>query len=250
MSFKNKTLVITGAGQGIGYEIAKQLSKKGANVVLNDVDIELGKKAEIELANVVFVPGDAGDLKIISSLIDAAIQYFGQIDYVVANAGITTFGPFLEYTKEKLNQLLHVNIHGTFFLAQQAAKMFIKQKSSGRILMMSSTTGLRPHTELEAYGMTKAAIAFLAKSLGTQLAKHGITVNCITPGATSTERTISVEGYEKGWADIIPTNRIATVKDIAATALFLLSDEAKQITGQNIIVDGGWSNMGPVPKDI
>jgi glucose 1-dehydrogenase len=250
MSFKNKTVIITGAGLGIGFEIAKQLSKNGASIILNDMDEEIGQKAADSLENCLFVHGDAGDLNVIHKLIDTAITHCGKLDYAIANAGITTFGPFLEYSKEKLDQLLHVNIQGTFFLAQQAAKVFIKQKSGGRILMMSSTTGLKPHVELEAYGMTKAAIAFLAKSLGTQLAPEGITVNCITPGATSTERTVSVEGYEAGWADIIPTRRVASVEDIANTALFLLSEKAKHITGQNIIVDGGWSNVGPLPKAI
>jgi 3-oxoacyl-[acyl-carrier protein] reductase len=250
MSFKNKTVIITGAGLGIGFEIAKQLSQNGAFIILNDMDEKIGKKAASQLENCVFVHGDAGDLTVIKKLIDSATSNYGKLDYAIANAGITTFGPFLDYSKENLDQLLHVNIQGTFFLAQQAAKVFIEQNSGGRIVMMSSTTGLKPHDELEAYGMTKAAIAFLAKSLGTQLAPNGITVNCITPGATRTERTTSVKGYEEGWSEIIPTRRVASVEDIAATALFLLSEKAKHITGQNIIVDGGWSNLGPVPKAI
>lgn len=253
MTFKNKTLIITGAAQGIGFEIAKQLAQKEVNIVFNDMDNNLGLSAQKvlqDLGNCRFVLGDSGDLGVIKELIDTAISEFGSLDFVIANAGITTSCPFLAYTKEKLDQLLHVNIQGTFFLAQQAAKQMLKQNTAGRIIMLSSTTGIQPHDELEAYGMTKAAIAFLAKSLGTKLAPNGITVNAISPGATVTERTVSVAGYEEGWAKLIPTRKVSKTSDIAATAIFLLSDGAGQLTGQNLAVDGGWLNVGPMPDAI
>lgn len=253
MTFKNKTLIITGAAQGIGFEIARQLAEQGANIVLNDIDPELGNEAVNKLNKISkahFIAGDAGDLDHIKTLIGKAVSAFGEVNYAIANAGITTFGSFLDYSPEKLEKLLHVNIHGTFFLAQQAAKQMIAQNKGGRILMVSSTTGLRSHPELEAYGMTKAGIAFLASTLGVQLAGQGITVNCITPGATATERTTDVAGWEGGWAELIPTKRVAKALDIASTALFLLSETSGQITGQNIVVDGGWSNSGPMPQAI
>jgi len=250
LSFKNKTLIITGAGQGIGFEIAKQLSNQGANVVLNDVDSQIGQEAADSLKNCRFLGGDAGDLNVIEELVKLAIDAFGSLDFVIPNAGITSFGPFLEYSKKQLDVLLHVNIQGTFFLAQQGAKRLIKQNTGGRIILISSITSLKPHDELEAYGMTKAAITFLASALSKQMGPHGITVNCITPGATATERTMDNQHYEKGWSKIIPTRKVAQTSDIAAAVLFLLSDGASHINGQNIVIDGGWNQVGPMPENI
>ncbi|WP_304234166.1 SDR family NAD(P)-dependent oxidoreductase [Jiulongibacter sediminis] len=251
MNFENKSVIITGAAQGIGFEIAKELIERGARVVLNDVDSNLGQQAQQQLGDhCVFIPGDAGDLKLIDQLIDTTFETFGTLDFAIANAGITTFGPFLEYQEDAFQQLINLNIKGTFFLCQRVAKALIEQKKRGKIILLSSTTGQKPHDELEAYGMTKAAIAFMAKSLGTQLAPKGINVNCISPGATATERTMSQPDYEEGWDRIIPTRRISRTTDIAAAALFLLSEGADQITGQNIIVDGGWVNLGPMPDAI
>ncbi len=250
LSFKNKTLIITGAGLGIGFEIAKQLSYQGANVVINDIDEHVGQKAANSLVNCKFLAGDAGDLTVIENLIALALDSFGSLDFIIPNAGITSFGPFLDYTKKQLDDLLHLNIQGTFFLAQQGAKQLIKQKKGGRIILISSITGIKPHDELEAYGMTKAAIAFLASALSKQMGPHGITVNCITPGATATERTLDNDDYEKGWSKIIPTRQVAQTSDIAAAALFLLSDAANHINGQNIVIDGGWNQVGPMPDNI
>ncbi|MFT6880937.1 MAG: glucose 1-dehydrogenase [Algoriphagus sp.] len=250
MSFKNKTLVITGAGQGIGFEIAKQLSNQGANVILNDLDSQIGQKAADSLNNCKFLGGDAGDLNIIKNMIKLASDTFGSVDFIIPNAGITSFGPFLNYTKEQLDKLLHVNIQGTFFLAQQGAKQLIRQNTGGRIILISSITSLKPHDELEAYGMTKAAITFLASALSKQMGPYGITVNCITPGATATERTMDNPQYQNGWAKIIPTRKVAQPSDIASAVLFLLSDGASHVNGQNLIIDGGWNQVGPMPDNI
>ena len=123
----------------------------------------------------------------------------------------------------------------------------IKQNDPGRILLMSSVTGHQYHPDLAAYGMSKAAIRMLAKSLGVELAPQGITVNAISPGATATERTLEDESYEATWARLNPTGRPATVADIAHAALFLLSPQAGQITGQTLVVDGGWTAVSPPP---
>ncbi len=254
MSFKDKTAIVTGAAQGIGYEISKSLLEQGCNVIINDIDPAAGKEALKKLhtfkEKVSFILGDSGELKLIKKLISTALETYNGLDFVIANAGITTVGSFLDYEEENFQKMLRVNINGTFFICQQAAKSFIDRNAKGKIIVISSTTGLRPHDDFEAYGMTKAAIAYLAKALGSQLAPKNIRVNSITPGATATERTISVRGYEEGWAKLIPTGRTSKTQDIAATALFLLSDSADQITGQNIIVDGGWSNKGLMPEAI
>lgn len=254
--FTGKTAIITGAGQGIGFEIARHLAMKGANLVLNDLDIGLAGNACDTLRKEYYsndfkciaVPGDAGDIHIINTMIDQAISASGRLDMVIANAGITTFGDFIKYKPEDFQKLIHLNLQGSFFLCQQAAKAMIKSKDPGRMLVMSSVTGHQAHKGLTAYGMTKAALQAFAKFAGVELAPHGITVNAISPGATVTERTLEDPEYITEWERITPTGAVTTVENIAQTALFLLSDKSSQITGQTIIVDGGWTSTSPQPK--
>lgn len=252
-SFANKTTIITGAGIGIGFEIARSLAQKGANVILNDLDEKLAQAAADKIrnsgGNCIPVAGDSSDLGCIDQMIEKGVAEFGHIDLVIANAGITTFGNFLEYTPENFQKLTKVNLFGTFFLAQRAARQMIRQNSGGRIVLMSSVTGVTFHPDLTAYGMSKAAIIFLAKSLGVELAEHGITVNAVAPGATLTERTIKLENgkFKEEWERTTPSGKCVTTEEIAHAALFFLSEQAGQVTGQTVVVDGGWSSMSPPP---
>lgn len=250
-TFHNKTAIITGAGTGIGFEIAKQLASQGAAVVLNDLDANLAKKAAESIASaggkVLPVAGDASDLSLLQNLVNEAVAAFGHLDIAVANAGVTTYGDFFEYTPEQFQQLVAVNLQGSFFLAQFAARQMRKQGTDGRILFMSSVTGHQSHRHLATYGMTKAGLEMLARGLVLELAPHQITVNAIAPGATLTERTTDDPGYAEIWRKITPTGRAATVEDIAHAALFLLSPQAGHITGQTLVVDGGWTAVSPQP---
>jgi NAD(P)-dependent dehydrogenase (short-subunit alcohol dehydrogenase family) len=193
--------------------------------------------------------GDAGEITIIHKLVEEAVTRFGQLDIVIANAGITLFGDFLSYSPEAFFKVMQVNLGGSFFLAQAAAKQMIKQKTRGSILFMSSVTGHQAHKNLAAYGMSKAALEMLAKNLVIELSGYGITVNAIAPGATLTERTLLDPSYTKTWSRITPMGRPATTANIADTALFLVSEKASHITGQTIIVDGGWTVVSPPPEE-
>ena len=252
-SFKDKVAIITGAGIGIGFEIACQLAAKGAHIILNDINAEAAQKAVASIRHTggkaEAVMGDSGDLNVIDEMIKSAHSAFGRLDFAVANAGITSFGDFLDYPQEHFQQLLHVNLQGSFYLAQLAARQMVKQGEGGRILLMSSVTGQTYHPEVTAYGMSKAALIFLAKSLGVELGSHQITVNAIAPGATLTERTRKLESgnFDEAWQRITPLGKCATTEDIAHTALFLLSEKAGHITGQTITVDGGWTSVSPPP---
>ncbi|WP_273568626.1 SDR family NAD(P)-dependent oxidoreductase [Maribacter halichondriae] len=253
---KNKTALVTGAGEGIGLAICELLLKAGANVVLNDVDEELAKKASSKLdamhtGTCLSFFGDAGNIETINKMVDFTLEKFSKIDFVVPNAGITLFGDFLEFTPDSFQKVIQLNLQGAFFLAQRAAKEMIRQGIGGRMVLMSSQVGLRAYHNLTAYGMTKAALQFMGQNLAYGLGEHGITVNTIAPGATLTERTEKEQpDYEGTWSKLNPNKRVGRPEDIANTCLFLLSDEASHINGQVIPVDGGWTTAGKYPEDL
>ncbi|MBC7902197.1 MAG: SDR family oxidoreductase, partial [Gemmatimonadaceae bacterium] len=193
VSFKNQTAIVTGAGQGIGYEICRQLAMQGANVILNDIDKDLCEQAAANInatgGNCLAMPGDSSDLSHINHMVSTAAATFGGLHIAIANAGITLFGDFLDYPVQSFEQVMKVNLQGSFFLAQAAAKQIRIQNLGGSILFMSSVTGHQAHKNLAAYGMTKAALEMLAKNLVIELSPYKINVNAIAPGATLTERT-------------------------------------------------------------
>src|SRR3954447_10135460 len=251
-AFESKVAIVTGAGQGIGFEIGRQLAAEGANVILNDADQVLSDNSaqrinEEATGKCISLAGDCSDLAFIQKMVDTAVTEFGRLDIAVANAGITLFGDFFNYTPEAFFRVMQVNLGGTFFLAQAAAKQMKKQPGGGSLLFMSSVTGHQAHKNLAAYGMSKAALEMLAKNLVIELSQFKINVNTIAPGATLTERTLEDKEYEKVWSRLTPMGRPAYSSDIANAALFLVSEKAKHITGQSVVIDGGWTSISPSP---
>ncbi len=251
--FKQKVAIVTGAGQGIGHEIARQLASQGASVALNDLDADLALASALRISSeegvCVAFPGDASDPVFIQKLVRQVVQQFGSVDIAVANAAISFFSNFFEVQPEDLRKVIGLNLEGAFWLAQAAAWQMKAQGRGGRLLFLSSVTGVQAYHHLELYGVTKAALQMLAKSLVPELAPLGITTNALCPGATLTERTLEDAAYHQQWIGITPTGRAGTVEDMAAAALFLLSAQAQHITGQTLVVDGGWTSVSPLPPE-
>lgn len=251
-SLQNRVAVVTGAGQGIGYEICRQLAAEGARVVLNDVQDSLAEEAAQQIARetkgvCVAMPGDVADPQFLEVLVQECVKRFGELNIAIANAGITLFGDFLEYNPDDFDKVLAVNLRSTFFLAQAAARQMKEQGKGGKLLFMSSVTGVQAHKNLAAYGMTKAGIQMLAKTLVIELSPYRINVNALAPGATLTARTMAESDYESIWSSLTPIGRPATAEDIANAACFLVSPKADHITGQTIVIDGGWTSISPSP---
>jgi 3-oxoacyl-[acyl-carrier protein] reductase len=182
-------------------------------------------------------------------MVDRALREFGHLNIAIANAGITLFGDFFRYTPDDFFKVLHTNLGGSFFLAQASAKRMKEQGTGGTILFMSSVTAHQAHKNLAAYGMTKAALELLAKNLVIELSPYQITVNAIAPGSTITERTKEDKNYERTWSKITPMGRPADTSDIAQAALFFVSRKARHITGQSLVIDGGWTSISPSPYE-
>lgn len=247
-----KSAIITGAGQGIGRAIAEKLASQGVSLVINDIEAGLINEVASEISSkfgnqVIAVPGDSSAESIIKSLVNTATSNFGGLDILVANAGITLFGGFLDYSREDFREVTRVNQEGSFFLCQAASNVMKNQANGGSILFTSSVTAHASHENLAAYAMSKAALEMLAKNLVLELAPLGIRVNTVAPGATLTTRTSMDQDYESTWSKITPTGRPASIQDIANAAAFLVSDDARHITGQTLIIDGGWTSISPSP---
>jgi 3-oxoacyl-[acyl-carrier protein] reductase len=250
-SFTDHVAIVTGAGQGIGFEICRQLALQGAAVLLNDIDETLTnfsvEKIKAEGGNCIGLAGDASDLGFINKMVEQAVNNFGKLTIAIANAGITLFADFFDYTSHSFNKVMQLNLSGSFFLAQAAAKQMKQQASGGSILFMSSVVGHQAHKNLAAYAITKAGLEMLAKNLVIELSPYNINVNAIAPGATLTERTLEDKEYTNTWSRITPLGKPATTNDIANAALFLVSPDSRHITGQSLIIDGGWTSVSPSP---
>jgi glucose 1-dehydrogenase len=250
--FEGQAAIVTGAGVGIGFEIARQLTREGALVTLNDVDADVAQQAARRLTaeggRCRAAAGDVSNVRRVREMVAETVAAFGRLDIAVANAGLTTWGAFLDYEPAAFDRLVAVNLRGSYFLAQAAAGHMRSQKHEGRILFMSSVSGHQALANLSAYAMTKAGLEMLARSLVVELSPYGITVNAVAPGATITPRNLADDpGYEESWSKATPTGRPAVPEDVTAAALFLLSPAASHVTGQTLVVDGGWTAVSPDP---
>lgn len=241
---KNKIALITGAGRGIGRAIAIALAKESAEVVINyngseerakevkQTIEENGGKASIYKCNV-------SDFVACEAMIKDIVKEYGHLDILVNNAGITKDGLIMKMKEEDFDSVLNVNLKGTFNTIRHSARQMLKQRS-GKIINISSVSGILGNVGQANYAASKAGVIGLTKTMARELGSRGITVNAITPGFVDTEMTevLSEEIRENACKQII-LGRFGKPEDIANTAVFLASDKADYITGQVISVDGG-----------
>ena len=259
MSLKNRAAVVTGSTSGIGLAIARALAGQGADLMINgfgDVgaveDLRLGLEATHSV-RCVHSAADMSKPAEIAAMIAEAEQTFGRVDVLVNNAGIQRVSPIEDFPTEAWDAILAINLSSAFHTIR-AAVPGMKRRRWGRIVNTASAHSLVASPFKAAYVAAKHGLAGLTKTVALELATHGVTVNCISPGYVWTplvERqipdTMAARNLtrEQVINDVVlaaqPTKQFVTVEQVAAMALFLCSDEAAQITGANMSMDGGWT---------
>lgn len=241
---QGKSAIITGGVRGIGKAIAEEFCKNGANVLLcyRSSDDQARKTAE-ELAQygtkIELLKGDAADPQTAKDAAARAKETFGRVDILVNNAGITRDKLIMRMSDEDFTDVISANLNGSFYFLSAAAKVMIKQRY-GRIINLSSVSGVKGNPGQINYSASKAGIVGMTMSAAKELGRRGITVNAIAPGFIDTDMTAVMSDDQKAKiAESISLGRTGRPEDIAKTALFLASDNASYITGQTICVDGG-----------
>lgn len=248
-SFKldGQVALVTASSKGIGKACALALAESGANIILGLRDINTGKTVVKQIQqmgrDVLPVQMDVSRLDEITSAVQAGIKYFKHIDILVNNAGIGAPNPAEQVTEKDFDDTLKVNLKGTFFTAQAVGKVMIKQKR-GRIINICSQAGFVALPTESVYCMTKAAIAHLTKCLALEWAPYNITVNAVAPTFISTPGTkkwLDDADFRTSVRQRIPLGRIGKPEEVAGPVVFLVSPAASLITGETIMVDGGWT---------
>ncbi len=242
-NLNNKVAVVTGASRGIGKEMAESFGKAGAHVVcvsrskdaLKSVADTINKNGGSASAH----PCDVSSLDAYQEMIKETIANYGTVDILVNNAGITRDTLIIRMSEEDWQTVIDINLKGAFNGIKAVTRFMMKQRA-GRIINITSVVGLTGNPGQANYAASKAGLIGLSKATAKELASRGITVNCIAPGYIATDMTDAMTDQAKETLNTqIPLGRIGSPNDIAATALFLASDEAGYITGQTITVDGG-----------
>ena len=239
--------LVTASSKGIGKACALALAESGANIILGLRDINTGKTVVKKIqqlgCEVLPVQMDVTRLDEISSAVQAGLQHFKRIDILVNNAGIGAPNPAEHVTEKDFDDTLNVNLKGTFFTAQAVGKVMIKQKR-GRIINICSQAGFVALPTESVYCMTKAAIAHLTKCLALEWAPYNITVNAVAPTFITTPGTrkwLDDAEFRASVRQRIPLGRIGKPEEVAGPVVFLASPAAALITGETIMVDGGWT---------
>jgi 3-oxoacyl-[acyl-carrier protein] reductase len=244
INLKGKVAIVTGAGHGIGREIALSLARNGAEVVVTDVTdaiFEVGKQIEALGSKALPLKCDVTDFEQAQDVEEKVIGKYERIDILVNNAGIYPQKAFLDMTADDWNKVLRVNLNGVFHCTRAVIPKMVKQRY-GKIVNIASIAGaVVGFQNLAHYSASKAAIAGFTKSLALEVAQYGINVNAVAPGPIDVgEMATNTEMYQQ-IIKAIPVGRMGLPIDIANLVVFLVSDESNFITGQCIVSDGGYT---------
>jgi NAD(P)-dependent dehydrogenase (short-subunit alcohol dehydrogenase family) len=245
---QGQVALVTGAARGLGRAIALALANAGADVALGlrDLNADAGVTAEVERLGRRALPlqMDVARMSEITAAVDTVVERFGRLDILVNNAGIAPENPAEDYREDDFDQTLAVNLKGTFFTSQAAGRVMIRQQY-GRIVNLGSQAGAVALPGESVYCMTKAAIAHLTKCLAVEWGRHGITVNTVAPtfiATPGTEPSLSDPAFRADVEErIAALHRIGDPMEVAAAVLYLASPAASLITGETLLVDGGWT---------
>ena len=242
MRLKDKVALVTGAAQGIGFACAQAFANEGARILLADVNGDQGRKAA-ESLGAAFARCDVSRKDQVVAAVDMAVENYGRLDILVANAGIVHAAEFLDLKEEDFDRVLSVNLKGIFLAGQAAARQMVKQGGGGAIINMSSVNAVMAIPNQVPYVVSKGGINQLTKVMALSLAQHKIRVNGIGPGTVLTELARNaVLGNKEAERKILsrtPLGRMGEPDEIASVAVFLASDDSSYMTGQTIYPDGG-----------
>jgi len=248
MRFENKGVLITGGGSGIGRAVCLAFAREGANVVVADMNLEgakaTAKEAEKENGKAIAFEMNVTDPSSVRSVVQRAVAELNCIDILVNCAGIREIVPFLQLTFEEWNRVIATNITGTFLCSQFVVKHLVERGRGGKIVNVSSISGLMGLPNRAAYVSSKHAVSGFTKAMAIELGPKNIQVNAVAPGATETPKTeylFTEEGSAASLRDSIPAGRWGQPEEVASLILFLASEEAEFITGATVPIDGGYS---------
>jgi len=240
--FDGVSALVTGASRGIGLAVTKALAARGAKVTMMDI---LADRAEEAMAatghpeRCCFVAGDVSDADSAAAGVAAAVEHGGGLDVLVNNAGITRDTLLLRMKEADWDQVMAVNLKGTFLMTKAATRRLMKSPR-GRLVNIASVVGLTGNAGQANYAASKAGVVGFTKSVAKELAGRGVTANAVAPGFIQTDMTADLpEGAAEQLQGLIPMSRLGTVEDVAEVVVFLASTHAGYVTGQVIPVDGG-----------
>lgn len=234
-----QVVIVTGASQGIGRGIAEAYVAKGAQVIIADMNEELGKEVSEQLVRSVFIKTDVRKEEDVKSLMEQTITKFGRIDILINNAGKSDFKPLFELSITQWDDLINTNLRSVFLCSREVALHMRKQDSGGAIVNISSTRATMSEPNSEAYAATKGGIVAITHALAASLAEHHITVNAISPGWIETGdyselRDIDHKQHLSG--------RVGKPSDVAKACLYLTDPQNDFVTGIDLVLDGGMTH--------
>lgn len=251
--FQGKTVIVTGAGSGIGAATAKRFGDEGANVAMCGRSRGRLDKIASTMApeRTMVTEADVADPQAVKRLIEAAVSRFNRLDCLVNNAGVVAFGPLTDMSDEDWRRVMAVDVDGVFYCTREAVSHLAKTK--GNIVNVSSVSGIGGDWMMAAYNAAKGAVTNMTRSLALELGAQGIRVNAVNPSLTRTGMTTELErdhALMAKFIERIPLGRPAEPEDVADVIAFLASDDARFVTGVNLPVDGGVSASNGQPRIV